>query len=140
VSQRTRQAIVLEEEKCWLSTDSVTEYLFRCPGCRLTFVTLSRTDIPRCQVCNTDSKRVYSFNPRLSIPEHFNYSVGAYVTNERTLRDAFKEQSDNQSERTGIEHSFEFLTRSEMADPSAHGVTGEGLDDTYRTRFDDSVQ
>jgi hypothetical protein len=117
----------------------VAEFLFRCPGCRLTFVTLSRTDIPRCQVCNTDSKRVYSFNPRLSMPEHFNHSAGAYVTNERTLRDAFKEQSDLASERNGIEHNYEYLSRAEMADPTAHGITGEGLDETQRAWHDDAL-
>ena len=117
----------------------MAEYLWKCPGCRLTFVTFSRTDIPRCSVCGTDSRRVFSFNARLSMPEHFNYSVGGYVTNERQLRDAFKEASDSASERNGIEHNYEYLSRAEMADPSAHGVTGEGLDETQRTWHDDTL-
>jgi len=117
----------------------VAEFLWKCPGCRLTFVSFSRTDIPRCSVCNTDSKRVYSYNTRVSMPEHYNTSLGAYVTNERALRDAFKEQSDLASERNGIEHNYEYLSRAEMADPTAHGITEEGLDSTHRTRYDDPL-
>lgn len=62
------------------------------------------------------------------MPEHFSHAVGRPVTNMRDLKDAIKRQSDEASERNGIEHDMEFLTRAEMMDPSAHGVTGEGLD------------
>lgn len=58
------------------------------------------------------------------------------MNNERELRDAIKRQSDETSERTGIEHNLEYLTRAEMRDPSAHGVTDEGLQEQERTWHD----
>lgn len=70
------------------------------------------------------------------MPEHFNYSMGTNVNNERELRDALKRQSDEVSERTGIEHNMDFLTRAEMADPSAHGVTDDGLESQARSWHD----
>lgn len=70
------------------------------------------------------------FNVRNSTPEHFSTAVGGYVSNDRDLRDALKRMSDEQSERVGMDHNYEYLTRSEMADPTAHGVTEEGLDTT----------
>lgn len=62
------------------------------------------------------------------MPEHFSHAVGRPVTNLRDLKDALKRKSDDASERNGIEHNMEFLTRAEMMDGTAHGVTGEGLE------------
>jgi hypothetical protein len=105
------------------------EYQYKCESCRVVFTTLSRTEIPPCPVCGYKSQRDYStFQARPSMPEHFNHAIGRPVTNMRDLRDALKRQSDEASERNGIEHNLEFMTRAEMADPSAHGVTGEGLE------------
>lgn len=70
------------------------------------------------------------------MPEHFNTSVGVHVNSERELRDAIKRQSDEVSERTGIEHNMDYLTRADMADAGAHGVTGEGLDEQARSWHD----
>lgn len=112
------------------------EYQYRCASCKVIFTTLSRTEIPPCPVCNHESTRDFQFQFRPSTPEHFNTSLGQYVSNERELRDAIKRQSDEASERNGIEHNMEFLTRADMADPSAHGVTDEGLDDTRRAWHD----
>lgn len=104
------------------------EYQYTCLSCKNVFTTLSRTDIPPCPVCKQPSKRDYVFQARNSTPEHFNVSAGQYVSNDRELRDAFKRQSDEQSERLGIEHNLVPLTRAEMRDPTVHGVTEEGLD------------
>lgn len=114
----------------------MAQYQYKCPACRFILVTESRTEIPPCPVCGHQTRRDFVFQVRTSTPEHFNHSVGAYVSNERELRDAFKRISDDQSERTGIEHNHEFLTRAEMADGSAHGVTEEGLDVTARVHHD----
>ena len=111
------------------------EYQYRCPQCRLMFVTLSRTEIPPCPVCGAVSNRQFSFNVRNSLPEHFNHSVGSYVSNERQLRDALKVISDEQSARVGMDHNYEYLSPADMADASAHGVTEEGLDDTRRATY-----
>jgi hypothetical protein len=112
----------------------MAEYQYRCQGCRLFFTTLSRTNIPPCPVCGTQSTRMFSFNIAQSVPEHFNHSVGSYVSNERQLRDAIKVMSEEQSYRTGVEHDYEYLSRSDLADQGAHGVTEEGLDETRRAK------
>jgi hypothetical protein len=69
------------------------------------------------------------------MPEHFNYSVGSYVSNERQLRDALKVASDQASHKSGMDTEYEYLTAADMAEPSAHGVTDEGLDDTRRATY-----
>jgi hypothetical protein len=99
------------------------------------FVTHSRTEIPPCPTCGNLARRQFSFNVQPSMAEHFSHTVGGYVNNERQFRDALKEMSDNESERVGMEHNYEYLTRAEMADPSAHGVTDEGLDTTERAHY-----
>lgn len=111
----------------------MAEYQYKCKSCKLVFTTLSRTDIPPCPVCRTRASRDYVFQARSSMPEHFNHAVGVNVNNERELRDAIKRQSDEVSERTGIEHNMDFLTRAEMADQKAHGVTDEGLEEQSRS-------
>ena len=118
---------------------AMAQYQYRCPSCRFVFVTNSRTDIPPCPVCGSQSRRDFVFNTTPSIPDHFNTTVGGYVSNERELRDSLKRISDEQSERVGMEHRYEYLTRAEMADPIAHGVTDEGLDSTYRVHHDEAI-
>jgi hypothetical protein len=66
------------------------------------------------------------------MPEHFNYSVGQYVTNDHALKEEFKRLSEEQSARVGMDHDYEYVSPADMADMSAHGVTEEGLDDTAR--------
>ena len=112
------------------------EFQYKCASCKVTFTTLSRTVIPPCPVCGHESTRDYVFQFRPDIPEHFNHSIGQYVTNERQLRDAIKRQSDEASERNGIETNLEFVSRADMADSTAHGVTEEGLDTTRREWHD----
>jgi len=118
----------------------VPEYQYKCHNCRVTFTTLSRTDIPDCPVCSQPATREFVFQHRPSMPEHFSHAIGRPVLNERDLRDALKRQSDEQSERLGIEHNLDFLTRAEMADPSVHGVTGEGLEESRREWHDMGLQ
>lgn len=118
----------------------MAEYQYRCAGCKVVFTTLSRTEIPPCPVCGNESKRDFSFFFKPDTPEHFNHSVGTYVTNERELRDAIKRKSDEASERNGIEHNLEFMSRADMADMGAHGVTEEGLDDSRKAWHDMGLQ
>ena len=73
------------------------------------------------------------------MPEHFNHSVGSYVSNERQLRDALKVASAEASNRLGMDHDFQYMSPADMADASSHGVTEEGLDDTYRARHDGAL-
>lgn len=106
------------------------EYQYRCPGCRHIFTTLSRTDIPPCPVCRTPAQRKFSFGIVRGVSEHFNYSVGQYVSNERELREELKRAGEDQYLRTGIENDLEYLSRADIAEASSHGVTEEGLDST----------
>jgi hypothetical protein len=73
------------------------------------------------------------------MPEHFNHSVGSFVSNERQLRDALKVASEEASHRSGMDTDYQFMSPADMADSSSHGVTDEGLDDTYRTRHDGAI-
>ena len=113
----------------------MAEYQYKCSQCRNTFITNDREHIPPCPVCGHLARRQFIFNARLSNPEHFNHTVGGYVSNDYEIREAFKRLSDEQSERNGIEHNYEYLTRAEMADPTALGVTNEGLEETMRATY-----
>ncbi|MGI0133620.1 MAG: hypothetical protein ACREBW_01510 [Candidatus Micrarchaeaceae archaeon] len=73
-------------------------------------------------------RRVFSFNFRPSMPDHFNNYAGKYVRNEREYRDSLKRLSDDNTAQSGIPHSYVPLTRAEMMDPSVVGVTGESID------------
>lgn len=118
----------------------MAEYQYKCANCRVVFTTLSRTEIPPCPFCGNVSTRDFSFFFKPDTPEHFNHSVGEYVSNERELRDALKRQSDEASERNGIEHNLEYLSRSDMSDFGAHGVTEEGLEESRKAWSDMGLQ
>lgn len=90
-------------------------------------------------MCGTKSIRQFKFSIARSMPEHFNHSVGAYVSNERQMRDALKVASEEASVRRGLDHDFQYMSPSDMQDASAHGVTEEGLDDSYRARHDGAL-
>src|SRR5579872_2874780 len=111
------------------------EYQYKCRSCGVTFVSMSRADIPPCPVCGKKATRDYVFQARSSMPEHFNHSIGGYVNNERDLRDALKRRSEEESERVGVDHNYEYVSRADMADASSHGVTDEGLDTTERAHY-----
>lgn len=74
--------------------------------------------------CSVPMRRLFSFAIRRSVPDHFNHALGKYVTGNRQLRDEFKRQSDDATERTGIVHQYEPV---DFRDTEALGVTDEGL-------------
>jgi hypothetical protein len=76
--------------------------------------------------------RQFIFQARNSMPDHMNIATGQFVGNDTQLRDALKRMGDEQFERTGIESNYEPMTRAEMADPTAHGVTEEGRESQER--------
>lgn len=107
-------------------------YAFACPcGSRLErFVSqMSPPSPPLCPTCDTRMSRRFSFSFRRSMPEHFNSSIGSYISNERDFKDGLKAQSEAATLRTGIEHNF---VPADISEPAAYGVTDEGLDSTYR--------
>lgn len=112
------------------------QYQYTCGNCGATATTLTPADSTVCPRCGQSTRRDFSFGIARSIPEHFNHSVGMHVTNERQLRDALKVASEEASHRLGVDHNYEYLSPADMADASAHGVTGEGLDATARVHYD----
>jgi hypothetical protein len=66
------------------------------------------------------------------MPEHYNNAVGQFVTNKRQFYDGLKMKSEEASIRTGMDHNYEPIDPSDMADAKAHGVTDEGLDTTEK--------
>ncbi len=113
----------------------MAEFQYRCPNCKATSITNDRENPPPCPVCKSPTQRQFVFQVRTSMPEHFNHSIGSYVTNEHQIKEALKVISEQQSHRNGIEHNFEYLSRSDLADASAHGVTDEGLEETQRATY-----
>jgi uncharacterized C2H2 Zn-finger protein len=120
----------------------MANYQFRCPSCRAVYTLESsiHDDVPEfrpCPRCGHDkSSRQYVFNYSRSFPEHFNQSIGTYVNNNREFTDGLKRQSEQMSVRMGQEVDYQPLGPSEMAEASAHGVTDEGLEDTFRRQHD----
>jgi predicted nucleic acid-binding Zn ribbon protein len=113
-----------------------TQYQYRCDGCGQTTMVRDRENVPPCPSCGLHVKRIYSFTSTPSMAEHFNHSVGEYVTNRRAFYDALKRKSDESSARTGMDVDLQPLSPADMAEASAHGVTDEGLDATYQAWAD----
>lgn len=117
-------------------------YSYRCPSCNAIY-TLEGSihdDLPErrpCPRCNFNgSHRDYSFNHQPSFPEHFNNSLGRYVSNNREFTDGLKIQSAEMSERMSQNVDLQPLSPAEMAEGSAHGVTEEGLYESRKSMHD----
>jgi predicted nucleic acid-binding Zn-ribbon protein len=112
------------------------QYQYRCDGCGSLFTTESREITVPCPVCGLRPKRVWAFTHSPSMQEHFNHSIGKYVSNKRDFYDGLKRQSDDSSERMGMDVDLQPLSPSDMAEASSHGVTEEGLDVTRQAMHD----
>lgn len=84
-----------------------------------------------CSLCMGPIRRVFSFSVAKPMPEHYNKSTGTFISSERQLKDTLKAQSEQATERTGIEHNFVPIHPSER---ETLGVTSEGLAATYDRR------
>ena len=112
------------------------EFQYRCRSCGRLFASGERADITTCPDCEGPATRRYGFYVRFSLAEHFNTAVGQYVSNQHDMNEALKRHSEEMSVRTGIEHDYEYVSPSEMADASAHGVVEDGLEESRRRRRD----
>lgn len=90
----------------------------------------------RCPECFDPATRVFAFTTSTSMREHWNTAVGQYVSNRYEMSEALKRQSEQASIRTGIDHNYEMVSPSEMMDPTAHGASEDGLEETRRRNFD----
>ena len=112
------------------------EYQYRCRSCNRLFASGTRADVTTCPDCSGPAVRKFGFYVSSGLKGHWNSAVGQYVENERQMTDALKRQSEEQSIRTGIDHQYEYVSPSEMADASAHGVSEDGLEESRRRRHD----
>jgi hypothetical protein len=111
-------------------------YEFRCFNCGQAFETRT-TEPGACPNCSRATvTRNYSFSVAPAFKEHWNNAVGHYVSNDRQFRDSLKVQSEEMSNRMGMNVDYQPLSRSDMAEQSAHGVTEEGLDHTRKIHHD----
>lgn len=69
-----------------------------------------------CPECDGIAERRWtSFGVQLSMPEHYNWSLGRFVSNRHDLVDGFKKSSEHASEMTGMEHRYVPCHPSELA-------------------------
>ena len=111
-------------------------YEYRCKYCNRSTMHTERGDSTLCASCGRTAARRYSFTVAPMMHEHLNNTTGTVVSSHRKFKDDLARQSEEASVRTGIEHDFQPLTPSELADASAHGVTDEGMDATRRHAWD----
>jgi hypothetical protein len=78
-----------------------------CSGCSgLTFVTKNLRE-DHCPLGHRQVRRSWGFQAfHRQIGDHFNHSVGKYVSNTRELRDELKRGAEKQSEDLGLEHNY----------------------------------
>lgn len=78
-------------------------------------------------------KRVWGFNYKPPMQEHFNTSVGKTISNPQQFKDELAKASDAATERTGVPHNYQPIDPQEK---EALGATDEGLDATRRRARD----
>lgn len=110
-------------------------YSYKCRSCGHTHDTTTHATgymgpCPR-PACDGDMYRDYSSVQlaRPAMQEHLNTTTGTVVRTMSQFEDDLKRKSEEATLRTGIEHKFVPHMPSE-----APGVTGEGIDESNRTR------
>lgn len=112
------------------------EFQYRCSQCRRLFASGTRADAMTCPDCQGKAVRRFGFYVSTGLKEHWNQAVGQYVSNRHDMDEALKRQSDEMSIRTGMDHQYEYVSPSEMADASSHGVREDGLEESRKRRHD----
>lgn len=112
-------------------------YTFRCASCSwecievMSFSEHTRHRPGTHAGCGGQFDQVLSLNFHRSLPEHFNHSIGSYVSNSAGLTTELSRKSDEMSERMG------FAVKYETVDPrDTPGVSEHGLEATERRAFD----
>jgi DNA-directed RNA polymerase subunit RPC12/RpoP len=114
----------------------VTLYSYTCGQCKRLFNTEDRSDGTICPYCKGQAVRKFTFYTASGMKEHWNNAVGQYVSNRQEMSDALKRQSEEASVRTGIDHQYEMVEPADMRDPTAHGVSEDGLEATRKILHD----
>jgi hypothetical protein len=100
-------------------------YQFICPTCRRISVEGNLDRTPYCDLCQIEMGRKYSFSVGKSMHEHFNHSVGQYISNKRNFTDALKRKSEEMWEKNGIETRY---TPVDITERESLGVTDANED------------
>jgi hypothetical protein len=111
-------------------------YSYKCPVHGL-FDATTRANSHPClldESCSALATRRFSFSLGTPFAEHYNPSTGKRVRTRSGFASELSRQSDEASERTGIEHNYVPVDPRES--PSSLGVTEEGLYETARRRHD----
>lgn len=107
---------------------------YKCSTCGITTTITFRSTYIKCEYCvDGMATRRFSFSIASSMPEHYNPSIGKYVTNMNTFKDSLKRQSESATISTGIEHTFIPVT---LHDRDSLGVTDQGLYETAKHKHD----
>lgn len=116
-------------------------YTFRCDECgaeiieEMTFAQRERFDPAAIEHdCVGGFAQVMRFAFARSMPEHFNHSLGTYLSSERAAKSELSRQSDEMSARMGFEHKYELV---DPGDPASVGVTDAGMEATERRAVDE---
>lgn len=76
-------------------------------------------------LCQQPLKRVFSFSFHRPMGEHFNHSVGKYVSNKRQFSDELKKRSEADSERLGMPVNYQPV---DLHDAGSLGVESDALE------------
>lgn len=99
-------------------------YEYRCTNCGASTDSTSRNITHPSNCCQAPLRRKFSVNVASTFKPHFNNAVGQYVRNEQEFRDALKRGSEQQSERTGMEHNYTPIDPRDMK-PAGDGSGAE---------------
>jgi hypothetical protein len=69
---------------------------------------------------------------------HYNWSVGAYVNNDREYRDELKRAAERNSEATGLTHTYEPRYPGDTTVPYPDGDAGQALEGRAKLLHDGS--
>lgn len=97
----------------------MTIYAWRCKDCGETMDSTSRTHGPSC--CGAAMVRDYrsvQLPGTAAFQPHFNHAVGQHVTSMRDFTDALKIKAEENSRRTGADHSYVPVLPGDMPTPT----------------------
>ena len=95
----------------------MTTYEYRCDNCGdfLTQYPIGQApDIEICAGCGAECRRRYTIFMKEVMHEHWNHSAQAPVSSVRQHNEMLKKQSDEASERLGMDHNFESIPIHEL--------------------------
>lgn len=112
----------------------VYEWKCACGELRQTLCALDNISAPNCPTCGLVMDRKFSSFGVKVFKEHFNQSVGQYVTSDAQFRNELKVASDEASQRMGFDVNYQPLDPADTK--AACGVTDAGLEEQARRHRD----